>query len=279
MYDEYPTIYETTLSYEKVYFIIACVVIGLILLFTLFSLGKVFKKASRSSISAWVPIYNLCVLLEIVNLPKIYWLFAWIPGVNIGILSKLSSLFKRNKGFAIGLSFLPFIFFPILAFNKSEYIGINIIAMQGKSKTLDVPKVIKESDEHVVHEEQDVKSANLDISIGGGVYEKDYTNDLLDVDKEKAIEKAETTNNLSKNPLTENYISQALKQEPVKPIEPPTGISFPDQSIPGEPVVKKSNYVANTTIKSVTEDGKCPNCGAVIKEGAKACFLCGQKLE
>lgn len=276
MYDEYPTVYETVISYEKVYFMIVCAIIALIILFTIFSYGKVFKKASRSSVSAWVPFYNLMVLLEIVNLPRIYFIFAWIPIFNIGILTRLSSLFKKKKSFALGLSFLPFIFYPILAFDKSEYIGINIIAMQGKSKTLDVPNTLKESDEHIVHEEQDIKSANIDISIGGGVYEKDYTNDLLNVDKEKTIEKVNIDNS---KPITENYISQTLKQEPVKPIEPPTGISFPNQNITGESEVKKSDYVANTTVKSVTSDGKCPNCGASIKEGSKVCFLCGQKLE
>lgn len=275
MYDEYSIIYETTFSNQKILFYSIIALVALIIIFTIISIGKVYKKASRSGISAWIPIYNLFVLLEIVNLPKIYFLFAWIPGVNIGILNKLSSLFKKNKLFAVGLSFLPFIFFPILAFNKSEYMGINIIAMQGKSKTLDVPEVIKESDEHIVHEEQDIKSAKIDISIGGGVYEKDYTKELLDVDKEKVIEKVVVEDN---KPITQNYISQDMKKEPEKIVETPTGINFPEQNSTPE-VINKEEYVANNTVKSITEDGKCPNCGAVLKEGAKTCFLCGQKLE
>lgn len=275
MYDEYSIIYETTFSNQKIFFYSIIAIVALVILFTIFSIGRVFKKASRSGISAWIPIYNLFVLLEIVNLPKIYFLFAWIPGVNIGILNKLSSLFKKNKLFAIGLSFLPFIFFPILAFNKSEYIGINIIAMQGKSRTLDVPEVIKESEEHIVHDEQDIKSAKIDISIGGGVYEKDYTKELLDVDKEKVIEKVVVEDN---KPITQNYISQDMKKEPEKIVETPTGINFPEQNSTPE-VINKEEYVANNTVKSITEDGKCPNCGAVLKEGAKTCFLCGQKLE
>ena len=51
----------------------------------------------------------------------------FIPLVNIviGIIVtlKLAKVFGKDIGFGLGLLFLGFIFYPILAFDSSKYIG------------------------------------------------------------------------------------------------------------------------------------------------------------
>lgn len=192
MYDEFPTVYETSLELKWMYFIVLGAFLFVVLIISLISLAKIFKKANRSGISAFIPFYNLVILLEITNSPKWYFLFLLIPGINfifyVIIMFSLASSFRKNKLFALGLTFLPFVFYPILGFSNSEYIGINLEAMEGKTINVDIPRIVDtDGQQPIVHEEKDTSLENINISIGGGVYQKDYTNTLLQVDEEQAV--------------------------------------------------------------------------------------------
>jgi hypothetical protein len=99
-------------------------VIGIFFIICMWSL---FAKANRPGWASIVPIYNTIVLLDIAGKPW-WWLFLLIiPFVNIVILILvmvgLANNFGKGTGFALGLLFLGFIFFPILAFGSSQYIG------------------------------------------------------------------------------------------------------------------------------------------------------------
>jgi hypothetical protein len=57
-----------------------------------------------------------------------YWLILFlIPYVNlifvIWAINLTSKSYGKEEGFTVGLIFLPFIFYPILAFGSSKYIG------------------------------------------------------------------------------------------------------------------------------------------------------------
>ena len=85
----------------------------------------VFTKASQPGWASIVPIYNVIVLLKIANKPW-WWVLLWlIPLVNIviGILVSIAvaNNFGKTAGFGIGLAFLPFIFYPILAWGDAQY--------------------------------------------------------------------------------------------------------------------------------------------------------------
>lgn len=91
------------------------------------SMWKVFVKAGKPGWAAIIPIYNIIILLEIVGRP-IWWIvLLLIPLVNIVaaiiVMIDLSKSFGKGTGFAIGLLFLGFIFFPILAFGDAIYQG------------------------------------------------------------------------------------------------------------------------------------------------------------
>jgi len=97
------------------------------IVFMLACIWKVYTKAGKPGWSAFVPIYNIVVLLEIVGKPTWWIILMLIPIVNIfvgiSVQHRLSLSFGKDAGFTVGLIFLPFIFFPILAFSDATYKG------------------------------------------------------------------------------------------------------------------------------------------------------------
>ncbi len=90
------------------------------------SLWRIFKKAGEKGWHALIPIYNLVIMCHIIKKePSLVFLF-FIPIMNFIALATITNgmakVFGRSTGFSVGLFFLPFIFFPILAFGENEYI-------------------------------------------------------------------------------------------------------------------------------------------------------------
>jgi hypothetical protein len=107
------------------FWIIWCVVI----LFYVVTMWKIFTKAGQPGWAAIIPIYNLVVLHQIVGKP-IWWIVLYIiplVGIIIGIIvtHALSTSLGKGTGFTVGLIFLGFIFYPILAWGESQYLGPN----------------------------------------------------------------------------------------------------------------------------------------------------------
>lgn len=89
------------------------------------SMWKIFDKAGKPGWAAIIPIYNLIVLLEIVEKP-IWWIVLFfLPFVNAIALIlldiELAKKFGKDALFGIGLLLLPIVFFPILAFGSARY--------------------------------------------------------------------------------------------------------------------------------------------------------------
>ena len=96
-----------------------------VLLLMIASLWKVFTKAGEPGWAAIVPIYNLIVLLKIAGKPAWWILLMLIPVVNlipvVIIPLQVAKNFGKGTGFAIGLMFLGFIFYPVLGFGSAKY--------------------------------------------------------------------------------------------------------------------------------------------------------------
>lgn len=96
-----------------------------VIVFVIAAWWKVFTKAGKPGWAAIVPIYNLIVILEIAGKPLWWILLMLIPLVNIIVGIIVYVAFARNfgkgVGFALGLIFLGFIFFPILAWGDAVY--------------------------------------------------------------------------------------------------------------------------------------------------------------
>ena len=93
----------------------------------IFALWKTFEKAGKPGWAAIVPFYNMYVMLEIAGRPGWWLVLMFIPFVNL-IFSFIVTLdiarcFGKGSGFGVGLFFLPFIFFPILAFGDTKFTG------------------------------------------------------------------------------------------------------------------------------------------------------------
>lgn len=87
---------------------------------------KIFSKANQPGWASLIPILNLIVFMSIIKKPAIMLLLLLIPIVNIffaiSFVHALSKSYGNNTGFTLGLIFLPFIFYPILAFGKHQYV-------------------------------------------------------------------------------------------------------------------------------------------------------------
>ena len=98
------------------------IVLSIILLIAA-SYWILFKKAGKPGWAAIIPIYNIIVLLEIIKKPGWWFLLMIIPYVglvwHIWALNLLLKSFGKKDEYTIACVFLPFIFLPMLAFDKS----------------------------------------------------------------------------------------------------------------------------------------------------------------
>jgi ABC-type sulfate transport system permease subunit len=100
----------------------------LLILFIVFLVAylRIYKKAGKPQWAVIIPIYNLVVMMRIVKKPMWLIILAFISPLNIIfsilIAYYLAKAFGKGGWFAVGLIFLPIIFYPILAFGKSQYL-------------------------------------------------------------------------------------------------------------------------------------------------------------
>ena len=104
------------------FFSLAVAVLGIV------AMWKIFEKAGEPGWAAIIPFYNLYVLFKITWGSGWKFLLLLIPIANIVFLIitmvKLAKAFGKGGGFAVGLIFLGPIFYCILAFDQSQYLGV-----------------------------------------------------------------------------------------------------------------------------------------------------------
>jgi hypothetical protein len=86
---------------------------------------KIYQKAGFEGWECLIPIYNYLVFFKIIGKPWYWLLLLIVPIFNIVVyvwgLNLLSKRFGKDLGFTLGLLFLPYFFFPILAFGNAKY--------------------------------------------------------------------------------------------------------------------------------------------------------------
>jgi len=89
-------------------------------------LWRVFRKAEVKPWWSLIPIVNLFGLVKVARLESYWALVLLIPILNLITLAYLvggiSKAFNKPTAYAIGLYFLPFIFYPILGFGNAKYL-------------------------------------------------------------------------------------------------------------------------------------------------------------
>jgi len=87
----------------------------------------IYVRAGQPGWASIVPVYNMVVLMNIAGRPAWWFVLMLIPVVNFIIwfmvCMDLAVAFDRGIPFAAGLFFVPFIFFPIMAFGEPDYVG------------------------------------------------------------------------------------------------------------------------------------------------------------
>lgn len=110
------------------------VIIIAIAVIQIIAMWKLYSKAGEKGWKSIIPIYNMVILFKIsglspwllfVYLAAIIPLIGWVAPIamNAVLAYKLAKSFGKDGGWAVGLYFLPSIFYMILAFGKSEYVG------------------------------------------------------------------------------------------------------------------------------------------------------------
>lgn len=88
---------------------------------------KMFKKAGVAGWKAFVPVYNMYCLCEIVFGNGVYFLAFFIPLINtvfhFVLNYKLAKCFRKSFAFFLGLSIFTPIFTIVLGFDESKYYG------------------------------------------------------------------------------------------------------------------------------------------------------------
>ena len=119
-YSDFGYSYEASPFMTVVYLAIA--VLGII------AMWKLFEKAGEPGWASIIPFYNVYVLFKITWGSGWKFLLMLIPIANIVIaiitMVKLAKAFGKSGGFAVGLIFLSIIFYCILAFDQSRYLGV-----------------------------------------------------------------------------------------------------------------------------------------------------------
>ena len=100
-----------------IYFTIVVIIVA--------SWWKIFTKSGQPGWGALIPIYNMYLILKIAGRPWWFLLLLLVPLVNIFVAvvvtHDVSKSFGKSLGFTLGLIFLPFIFYVILAWSDTTY--------------------------------------------------------------------------------------------------------------------------------------------------------------
>ncbi len=96
-----------------------------ILLLLLVSVYRVFVAAGEPGWAVFVPIFGNYVMTKIAGRPGWWTILLFLPYVSLIFYAIVNVGIAKNFGkgtlFGIGLTFLPFIFYPLLAFGDATY--------------------------------------------------------------------------------------------------------------------------------------------------------------
>jgi hypothetical protein len=86
----------------------------------------VFPKAGQPAWAAFVPLYNIYVLVVgVARLSTLWFVLLLVPVVHIiaAILVnvEVAKRFGKSEAFGLGLALLGFVFYPILGFGSDQY--------------------------------------------------------------------------------------------------------------------------------------------------------------
>lgn len=218
-----------------------------IVVLELVSMWVVYEKAGIEGWKCLIPIYNVLVLFENANVPMWMFLLMFIPIVQFYpmflICTALAERVGKKVSDGILLMFFPVIMYPVFALT-----GV--------------------SEVKVVNEEE---ASGTDIkTLQDGPIEP--LGAMPDMGEEvPQVETVEPVLNTASN------INTSFMDDTLEPIENVVPINIEDPLAAQDKVQyvedKKEIYPDVNIFKT------CPNCGNKLEPNAKACFLCGKRLD
>ena len=107
--------------------ILISIIFLLVFFISIYPTWLIYEKAGEPGWAAIIPIYTTLVWLKIIGKPWYWILLLCIPYVNIVFYIWATNLtsksYGKEEGFTVGLVLLPFVFYPILGYGSSQYIG------------------------------------------------------------------------------------------------------------------------------------------------------------
>lgn len=252
------------------YFWALLIIITAFLAIMIISCFKIFEKANIDGYKALIPIYNIYLWLEIADLPIFLIPLMFVPILNILIFVvasiKIGKNFKKNIAFISGMCFLPFVFYPLLAFSNSLYKPAEergIIRPQDQNSMMynqfpDVEEIVGKTNSNIAIlplEEPMLENAFDDTLPASSLSSFDQNDDnlILNVDDEGMWQDHQT---LSEIEQTKKVVTiDPLKDDPL----------FNPEAKP----IK----VANLDKYKI-----CPHCKTRLDMDAEICFLCGKSI-
>lgn len=109
---------------EKLLFVFITIFYILFIVFELYTMVRSYQKAGIAGWKALIPIMNIVSLFPLANLSTWMLFLIFVPIINIYIIyqvyAALADRLGKQRIFALGLLFLPIVFFPILAFKREK---------------------------------------------------------------------------------------------------------------------------------------------------------------
>ena len=251
---------------------------GILLLAIMISMMKIYQKAGKPAISVIIPIWGQIVLFEITG---IAWWYVFIPFVNIVMMIKayiiLAKKFGKSSAFAIGMIFLPMIFFPLLSFydyesSENKSAANEVIYNPFNQESVDpVATEVSVTPVTPVAPIMNIEPVAAEIP----VVETPVVNAEPIIENIPVMESVANVEPVVNPTIQDIEVALNINQEPSQ-------IAF--NSTPVQEVVKNTEIVEEL---NVTEDNielpevaakTCPACGVGLAENINFCTSCGTKI-
>ena len=212
-------------------------------LISIISYWKLFVKAGKPGWASIVPIYNTIVMIEIAKLPIWYFILFFVPIVNIFALFKInieiSKKFGKSTGYGVGMTLIPIIFIPMLAFSDNVY-EENNVGNNTVNNTFDATNVIN-NENNVNTAENNTLENNIPVN---------------------NIQEDKVNQNNIVEPSTENILSGDINSMEVQNEIPVAPVFTEQENVIVEPVIEENSaqeqIIFNDTVNAFNSIPEIP---------------------
>lgn len=190
----------------------------------MFCTYNIFDKAGKKASNSYIPVYNLLILLDIVELSRMYFLLLLLPVVNVFviflIMYRLSIVFHTSKAFALGLILFAIIFLPMLNFSKDlsvreeekDDVSADMVSILTEQQFNDLNKApINEPVVDNVFKTRQVMEAPAPAFRANRVKYKEMVQDVIEEEKTEVIKRVEPV--MIQNIQPNKFINESIQEE------------------------------------------------------------------